>query len=107
MIVTAFLRRKRVLLGVMAAVAVAALVAWRELRMSELAQIGAGYAAQQTCACIFISGRTLASCKTDLEPLAQKLVSLRVGTDEVTAHSLAIGTATARFEQGFGCSLRN
>ena len=106
MIGTAFSGRKLVVIGVFAVVVLAAIVAWRELRLSDLVRIGAGYAAQQTCACIFISRRALASCVTDLDPLAQRLVSVRVGKDEVTAHTLGLGSAVARYEQGFGCSLR-
>lgn len=107
MIGTAFTGRKLVIFGVLAVAVIAGLVvAWQKLRLSDLVYIGAGYAAQQTCACVFISHRTLASCLTDLDPLAQRLVSVRVGTDEVTAHTLRLSKAVARYEQGFGCSLR-
>jgi hypothetical protein len=107
MIGTAFIGRKPVLLGILAVTVVAGFFLWRTLRLSDLASIGAGYAAEQTCACIFISHRELASCMTDLEPLAQRLVSVRVGKEEVTAHSFGLGGAVARYEQGFGCSLRD
>ena|SRR6185295_1051326 len=82
-------------------------LAWRLLHLSELSVIGAGYGAEQTCACLFISGRTLESCKTDLEPLAQKLVSFKIGDHEVTARSFGVATATAKHEPGFGCSLQD
>ena len=107
MIGTAFIGRKLIVGGALAVAVIAGFVLWRRLRLSDLARIGAGYAAEQTCACVFISHRALASCMTDLEPLAQRLVSVRVGTDEVTAHTLGLGTAVARYEQGFGCSLRD
>jgi hypothetical protein len=107
MISTAFTGRKPVIFGVLAVAVIASLiVAWRKLRLSDLVYIGAGYAAQQTCACIFVSHRALESCKTDLDPLAQKLVSVRVGTDEVTAQTLGLSKSVARYDQGFGCSLR-
>ena len=84
-----------------------AVVAWRRYRVSALLDAGAGYSAQQTCACLWVSGRTLESCKTDLDPLARKLVSIRVGVNDVTASGFGIATATATYEKGFGCSLRN
>ena len=107
MIGRAFTGRKLIVFGVLAVFVFAGLVVWRKLRLSELVNIGAGYAAEQTCACIFISHRPLASCTTDLEPLAQRLVSVRVGTNEVSAHTFGLGRTVARYEQGFGCTLRD
>ena len=92
---------------VVAIVIVAGAITWRALHLSDLAFIGAGYAAEQTCACLFISGRTLDSCKGDLEPLAQKLVSLHPGDREVTAISFGVSSATARYDENFGCGLSN
>jgi hypothetical protein len=100
-------RRKLIVFGALAAAVIAGLIAWRALRLSDLVHIGAGYAAEQTCACVFISHRTLPSCMTDLDPLAQRLVSVRVGTDEVRAGTLGLSTAHARYEQGFGCTLQD
>ena len=103
----AFARRKRLALGVVILLLVAGAVAWRVLRVPLLLKIGTGYAAQQTCACLFISGRTLDSCLGDLEPLARKLISVHPGSAEVTASVLLLETATARYEKEFGCSLRD
>jgi hypothetical protein len=98
-------RRNKVLLVLAAFALVAA--AWRMFRVSDLLTTGAGYSAQQTCACLWVSGRTLESCETDLDPLARRLISMRVGPEEVTASGFGLATATARYEKGFGCSLRN
>jgi hypothetical protein len=106
MIGTAFTWRKLVVLAVLALAVIAVLETWRRLRLSELVHIGAGYAAEQTCACVFISHRTPESCMTDLEPLARRFISVRVGADEVIAGTLGLSRAVARYEQGFGCSLR-
>jgi hypothetical protein len=103
----AIIRRKHLLLGVGGLVVLAGVVAWRVLHVSDLAHIGAGYTAQQTCACLFIGRRTLESCLTDLDPLARRLISVRPGSEEVTATGLGVSTATARYEKGFGCSLRD
>ncbi|MEO7733907.1 MAG: hypothetical protein ABIY55_23285 [Kofleriaceae bacterium] len=103
----AFARRKRLALGVVVVLLVAGAVAWRVFRVPLLLKIGTGYAAQQTCACMFVSGRTLDSCLGDLEPLARKLISVHPGRAEVVASGLLLETATARYEKDFGCSLRD
>lgn len=101
-------RRNGVLLALVALVLVlAAAGVWRRYRVSGLLAAGVGYSAQQTCACLWVSGRSLESCETDLDPLAKKLVSMRVGSSEVTASGFGLATATASYEKGFGCSLRN
>ncbi len=108
MVVKANRQRNVRLFGLVALVILlAAAGAWRRFRVSGLLEAGAGYTAQQTCACLWVSGRTLESCRTDLDPLARRLISIRVGADEVTASGFGIATATAKYEKGFGCSLRN
>ena len=107
MIVMALARRKRLALWAVALLLVAVIVAWRVFRVPLMLDIGTGYAAQQTCACLFISGRTLESCLGDLDPLARKLISIHPGAAEVTASGFVLKTATARYERGFGCSLRD
>jgi hypothetical protein len=104
---TAIRRRKRILFGVAAVIVIASAIAWQKLRLTELSHIGAGYAAEQTCSCVFVSGRTLESCVNDLEPLARRVISVRVGNGEVTGRALFVAAATARYEEAFGCSLRD
>ncbi len=96
--------RKRLIVAALALV-VAGAVVWRALRLSTLIHIGAGYVAEQTCACLFVSKRALPSCRGDLEPLAQKIVRIRAGAAEVTASTLGLSTATARYDARFGCGL--
>jgi hypothetical protein len=103
----ALTRRKRFALGVAVLLVVAVAVVWRVFRVPLLLNIGTGYAAQQTCACLFVSGRTIESCLGDLDPLARKLISIDPGTAEVTASGFLLEKATARYENGFGCSLRD
>lgn len=95
--------RKRIALGVLVVVVAAAALFGR--RFVRLARIGSGYAAEQTCACMFISGRALESCRRDLEPLAQKIVSLRPGHDEVRASAALVFSARAVYDPRFGCTL--
>ena len=71
MIWMAFRARKWVALGIAGVVAAGGVWAWHAFHLSDLAFIGAGYAAEQTCSCLFVSHRTLESCRTDLEPLAR------------------------------------
>jgi hypothetical protein len=106
MVLMALGRGKRILVVIVLLI-VGGAVAWRTLRLSDLAQIGAGYAAEQTCACVFVAGRTLDSCVHELDPMAQRLVLVRAGTDEVTARAFGVAHATARYQPGFGCSLQN
>jgi hypothetical protein len=104
MVIRPWLKRTLIVAGVLI---VAGAVGWRALHLSEMAHIGAGYVAEQTCACVFVAARSQASCMGDLEPLAQKLVSFHVSADSVTATSFGFSTATAQYNKGFGCSLRD
>lgn len=97
--------RKRILIAA-GVLIVAAFVFLRVLRVPDLMHIGAGYTAEQTCACLFVSKRTLESCRGDLEPMARWFVSLVPGADSVTARS-TISRATARYQKNFGCTLEN
>src|SRR5438067_13529638 len=95
--------RKRIAYAALAVLVVVAAIALR--RFVPLARLGSGYAAEQTCACLFVSGRTLESCRGDLDPLALKLVSLRVGDDEVRASVAGVIRARAQFSSATGCTL--
>jgi len=95
--------RKWIVRAVAVLVVLAALLVLR--RFLPLARIGSGYAAQQTCACLFVSGRTLESCRGDLDPLALKIVSLRVGSDDVRASVAGMMAARAQFSTATGCAL--
>jgi hypothetical protein len=82
-------------------------VAFRALRLGDLAYIGAGYTAEQTCACLFVSRRSAESCSGDLEPMARWFVSVTPGADTVTARSFLIARATARYQKDLGCALQD
>ena len=95
--------RKRIALAVAALGIVALLLVAR--RFLPLGRLGSGYAAEVTCACVFVSGRTLDSCRGDLDPLAQKLVSIHVGSDEVRTSSMGLLRARAQYSAATGCTL--
>ena len=107
MIGSALRSRKWRLVGLTVAAVLAIAFVGYELRVTTLAEIGAGYAAQQTCSCIFVSGRELESCRAELDPLARWLVSVRPTRAEVTANALGIAHATARYDKNFGCALED
>jgi hypothetical protein len=103
------MRRKRglIVVGVIVGVLlIAGAATWRYLRLGDLVHIGAGYSARQTCACLFVSRRSAESCRGDLAPLAQRLITVEIGAQQVTARGVAgLSRATARYEQGLGCTL--
>lgn len=70
----------------------------------KLIVIGSGYAAVQTCSCLFVSGRPLESCRADLDPMAQRMITITPGDKQVRAGALGI-SATGRYEADFGCSI--
>jgi hypothetical protein len=98
--------RKRLLLGTAIVIAATVLVV-RFLHVAELIHIGAGYTAEQTCACVFVSHRSSESCRGDLEPMARFFVSVTLGPDEVTSRSFFMSRATAHYEKTFGCTLED
>jgi hypothetical protein len=96
---------KRRVIAWFAAAVLAVLAVWGVPRAWALSHVGAGYAAQQTCACLFVSHRALESCRSDLEPLARRVVSFAPGPERVTARALWFAEATAHYQEGFGCAL--
>jgi hypothetical protein len=68
-------------------------------------RIGVTYAAKQTCSCMFISGRSLASCQTDLPGGAAGLVRLSVAGRQVRANAYGLVSASATFEDNYGCRI--
>jgi hypothetical protein len=87
-----------------AVVAVLAAGAWFGRDAAAFADIGTAYAAKQTCSCVFVSGRTLESCRADLPAAPGVDLKIAVSGDEVTASALGLFKASARFENGYGCS---
>ncbi len=68
-----------------------------------MARIAAGYAAKQTCSCLFVSGRSPESCQGDLRGVVARVTAWRVDGTAVSASVLRAFTARAVFEEGFGC----
>lgn len=74
----------------------------------QYARIATGYAAKQTCSCLFVAGRELNACMADFPRDAQGLISVKPEGGIVRASALfgAIG-AEAAYEDGFGCTLKD
>ena len=70
---------------------------------ASLARIAAGYAAKQTCSCLFVSGRSPESCDGDLRGVVARVTAWQVDGATVSASVLRVFAARAAFEEGFGC----
>lgn len=72
------------------------------------ARIATGYAAKQTCSCLYVSGRPLESCIAEFPEDARGAISVSEDGSRVRA-SVMFGavSADAQFEDGFGCRILN
>jgi len=72
------------------------------------AQIGATYIAKQMCSCVFVAGRSEASCRAEFEPDIHRFkVAVRHGKPGhggVRA-SMVIFSGAARYAEGYGCTV--
>lgn len=66
--------------------------------------IGAGYVAKELCSCIFVAGRSLASCRPDI-PTSMDRVEVELGVDRVRAFVPYLEQRIARYEPPYGCTL--
>lgn len=100
--------RNLVLLAVLG-IAIALAFAWPGLRQQAL--IGTSYAAQSGCACRFIAGRAMASCKADLKvaELGRTTGLLTLSDDAQTRTVKAsvplLASQSATFAPDRGCQL--
>lgn len=79
---------------------------WFAAKQAAFAHVAVGYAAKQTCSCLYVSGRTMGSCMGDFPEDARGQLSIEPAGDSVTA-SAAVGlfSAEAKYEDGLGCRL--
>ena len=78
---------------------------WRE-PIDGYAVAGASFGARSVCACRYIGGRDMASCKRDFEP-GMQAVFVSEDEDEraITAFVPLLSSETARYREGYGCVL--
>lgn len=91
-----------------AAAGVAALggLGWLATKQAAYANIAVGYAAKQTCSCLYVSGRTVASCLEDFPADARAQLKIEPQGDGVAASALmGAFSAEAVHEDGLGCRL--
>ena len=99
--------RRRWLFVVALALLALLILAWTQL--TPWPRTGAVYVAKQMCSCLFLTGRSEASCRSDFASYVN-LYTLRVDrtdlprTAKVTT-SLAIFRGEAVYEAGYGCRI--
>ncbi len=74
--------------------------------LTSTAEAGTAYMARVGCSCRFVAGRDMDSCKTDkLEGM--ELITMVDDPDarSVTARFPLLASATASYDEGFGCRL--
>jgi hypothetical protein len=66
---------------------------------------GTTYLAKQFCSCLFVAGRSEASCRDDFQPdISSFTVSIDRARSRVGA-GLALFSSTSRYRPGLGCSI--
>ena len=95
--------KRRVAVAAVLALLAVAIFGYR--RLSHAASIGAGYTAKELCSCIFVGGRSLDSCRPDV-PQSMDRVQAELLPDGVRGFVTGLASRVARFEPGFGCTLR-
>ncbi len=99
-------RRRWLIVG---SVALAALLTLAWTGLTPWPRTGATYVAKQMCSCLFLTGRSEASCRTDFAGYVN-LYTLRIDraamprTATVTT-SLTIFRGEAVYEAGYGCRI--
>ena len=85
---------------------VALLLAWFWKPLNGNAVAGASYGAKVTCACRYISGRSLQDCRKDFVPgMALVTLSEDAKARSVTARFPLLSRQAATFREGEGCVL--
>ena len=102
-------RKRWMIVG--ALVVAAPVLAFAGVKVSDtltFGHIATGYAAQQTCACMNVSGRTRDSCLSDFPPEQAKQFKIDATADRVRVSALnGAFKAEATYDERYGCRLVN
>ena len=90
-------------IALIAGVALLAGIIYAGYQGISLARIATNYAAEQTCACLFVSQRPAESCEGELGAFASRFMAWRIEERAVAVSLLRLFSARAEFEEGFGC----
>jgi hypothetical protein len=102
------MRSKALLVTAVVLIAVVGVALWFGRETWATARIGAAYVAKQTCSCLFVAGRPIDSCRKDYDPAAVEPLTIEPSSSSVEVSALGgLVSATAEFEQGFGCHPAN
>jgi hypothetical protein len=100
---------RRVLIGLVAALALAAVVGYARwfVPTQYAVGIGSGMLAKQVCSCLFVAERSLADCRADqfqsMDPIQVEVLSAPEG---VRAFVPLFGERIATWREGLGCTLQ-
>ena len=102
-------RKRWILAGVAAAaLAVVAFIGVKVSDMATYGNIATGYTAQQTCACLYVSGRTLDSCKSDYPSDAVSQIRFDVTGERVRVSAGGgLFKAESTYDERYGCRIAN
>jgi hypothetical protein len=84
-------------------------LAWGYLAVKPYGDVGTTYVAKQLCSCVFLTGRSEASCRGEFSPDIDKM-SVAIDRAGLPASGkvrvrLALFANSAVYEQGYGCRI--
>jgi hypothetical protein len=77
--------------------------------ISPTAQIGGTYIAEQMCSCVFVAGRTEASCRAEFQPYIDRGFKVAIRHSKpghgTVRTRLYIFSGAAKYTGGYGCTV--
>lgn len=105
-------RKRWIGIVVLGGVVALAALAWFGTRETvAYASISTGFVAQQTCTCLYVSGRTMDSCLSDIPEDSQASIAITASDPDAAERSVNVSAlnglfkAQAAYDEAFGCGL--